>query len=76
MAEAKRRYVRPYAIATAHLGVASDDQTLAWLEKAYQQHDSMLPMINVDPLWDRFRSDPRFHLLRRMNLPRGREFGV
>ncbi len=69
MAESRRSYLSPYVLAIAQVGVAGDDQIFAWLEKSYRERDPQLPAVNVDPIWDRFRSDPRFvDLLRRMNL--------
>jgi eukaryotic-like serine/threonine-protein kinase len=69
IAESKRGYKSPYAIAEGYVGLGNDDQVFAWLEKAYQQRDPQLASGTVDPVWDRFRSDPRFvDLLHRMNL--------
>ncbi len=69
MAESHRRYIPPYNLAEAHVGVAGEDQIFAWLEKSYEAHDASLPWSSADPLWDHLRSNPRFmELLRRMNL--------
>jgi len=69
IAESKRRYVSPYMLAIAYVGVGSDDQILQYLQKAYQERNATVPFINVDPVWDRLRSDPRFvDLLRRLKL--------
>ena len=39
------------------------------IEKAYQERESGLILLKVNPRWDPLRDDPRFHdLLRRMNL--------
>ncbi len=46
------------------------DQALAWLEKCYEERDMWLSFIEVDPIWNIVRPDPRFKdLLRRMNYP-------
>ena len=67
--ESRHRYKSPYGLAVAHLADANDGQVFAYLEKAYQTRDPYVIFINVDPIWDRYRSDPRFRdLLRRMNL--------
>jgi hypothetical protein len=52
-----------------HVSLGEHEQAFAWLEKAYAERDSYLPLINVDPFFDPLRPDPRFHdLLRRMRL--------
>jgi len=50
--------------------IGEKDQAFQWLEIAYQERQSRLPCIRIDPRFDPLRSDPRFQsLLRRMNLP-------
>jgi hypothetical protein len=46
----------------------NDDETFAWLDRAYEARDVMLAVfINNEPVWDRLRSEERFkNLLRRM----------
>ena len=53
-----------------YAGLGEKDKALEWLEKAYEDRSiSGAPEINVDPIFDPLRSDPRFQdLLRRMNL--------
>jgi len=46
------------------------DRALDWLEKAYEEHASRLPYVNVLVTLDPLRSRPRFqNLVRRMNFP-------
>jgi TolB-like protein/Flp pilus assembly protein TadD len=62
--EAKSRYVAPYALALALLGVGRKERALAELERAYQTHDTnYLFVIKTDPLLDDLRGDPRFEAL-------------
>ena len=69
--ESKRRYVSPAAFACLFAALGEKDQTFSYLEKAYEDRDSILPGLQVDPLFDFLRSDPRYQdLLRRMNFPR------
>ncbi len=50
--------------------VGDKELALVWLDRAYKERSSWLPEINVDPVWDNLRDDPRFKdLLKRMNLP-------
>jgi tetratricopeptide (TPR) repeat protein len=66
----KRRYVSSYVIAHIYAALGDFDQACAWLEKAYEERTFELSNLNVDPRFDRLRSDPRFQaLLRRMNFP-------
>ncbi len=40
-----------------------------WLEKAYEEHDSGLVSLAVEPMFENIRPDPRFReILRRMKL--------
>ncbi len=66
----KKRYVSPYDFALAYTGLDDRSRALAWLEKAYEERAGLLVYINVDPVFDGLRSDPRFaDLLRRIGLP-------
>jgi len=66
---AAQRYVSPYDIALIYVGLGDKEQAFAWLEKAYQEHARRLWALNVNPSWDKLRSDPRFaDLLRRIGL--------
>jgi TolB-like protein/DNA-binding winged helix-turn-helix (wHTH) protein/Tfp pilus assembly protein PilF len=52
---------------SARLG--DTNQTMVWLERAYQERIPWLLNLNVEPAFDSVRSDPRFQdLLRRLNL--------
>jgi len=64
-----QRYVPPYNIAMIYNGLGNSDETLRWLEKAYEERDVHLVFLGVDPRWDSLRSDPGFiGLLKRTNL--------
>jgi serine/threonine-protein kinase len=56
-------------IAMRYLDAGDKDRAIAWLQKAYDNHDQNLPYLGW-PNWDPLRSDPRFQaLLRRIGLP-------
>ncbi len=60
---------RGAGIALRYLDAGDYEQTIYWLEKAYEEHDPSLPYISL-PIYDPLRSDPRFQdLLRRIGLP-------
>ena len=45
------------------------DQAFEWLHKAVDQRSGWLVYLNVDPIWDPIRSDPRFaDVLQRIGL--------
>ena len=65
----KYGYISPYNIAQAYMRMGEKEKTFTWLEKAYEEHDSGLVSLAVEPMFDPIRSDPRFKdLLRRMKL--------
>lgn len=65
-----QRYVPPYSFALIYNGLKDDDNTFAWLDRAYEARDVLLAaFIKSEPVWDRLRADERFKkLLSRMNL--------
>ncbi len=66
---AAEKYVPSYHIALICNGLDRRDETFAWLERAFQEHDVFLSFVKVDPKWDSMRSDSRFaNLLKKMNL--------
>ena len=66
---ARTRYLPSYWIALIFTGLGEVDPAMSWLERAYEERSSWLVWINVEPRFDRLRSDPRFaSLLRRMRL--------
>jgi adenylate cyclase len=65
----RTRYLPSYWMALVFTGLGEIDETMAWLERAYEERSSWLVWINVEPRFDGLRSDPRFtSLLHRMRL--------
>ena len=61
--------VTAYFVAGAHAMLGEKDQAFEFLEKAHQDRISFLVYLNVEPLFDGLRSDPRFaNLLNRIGL--------
>jgi len=57
----KRKYVSPYDLATASAGLGDRTDTLAWLEKAYEERSGWLALwLKIDPTFDSVRDDDRF----------------
>jgi serine/threonine protein kinase/tetratricopeptide (TPR) repeat protein len=66
----KRGYVSAYDIAEIYARVGDKTQTLVWLEQAFNQRDSKLTYIRVEPAFDPMRSDPQFqHIVERLGMP-------
>ena len=66
----RQSFVPPYNIALIHNGLADDEETFSWLERAYEMRDVLLSaFVTVDPVWNRLRGTERFkRILKGMNL--------
>ena len=70
----KQRYVAAYTFALTYIGLGEKEESLRWLEQAYQDRaGNDIGWIRVDPLLDPLRSDPRFEALAEKIVP-AREF--
>jgi TolB-like protein len=59
-----------YVVARSHLVAGDHGAAVEWLERSFDDGDTPLSFLAVEPLADPLRSDPRFQqLLRRLNLP-------
>jgi serine/threonine protein kinase/tetratricopeptide (TPR) repeat protein len=69
--EARRRraYVRPTAIAMAHLGLGDTATAFAWLDSAVAEHDPGVIYLSGGPLWDPMHGERFARLRTRMGLP-------
>jgi serine/threonine protein kinase/tetratricopeptide (TPR) repeat protein len=64
------RYVAPHDLAWGYAALGDRDRAMQWLEKAYAERSSALTYLEVEPLFDPLRGDPRFaDLVRRVGLP-------
>ena len=65
----KHSYVSSYSIAESYMRMDQKQKAFEWLEKAYEEHDSGLVSLAVEPMFENIRPDPRFkEILRRMKL--------
>ena len=65
----RQRYVSAYDKAIIYIGLGEIDQSLEWLQRAYQEHSSWLAYLKVEPRLDTLRSHSRFAaLLKRVAL--------
>jgi tetratricopeptide (TPR) repeat protein len=56
----KRSHVSPTVMAFVYGGLGENDRAFTLLDKAYDERDFMLVLLNVEPIFDPLRSDPRF----------------
>lgn len=56
---AEHRHVLASGVAIVYAGMGDKDQSLFWLEKAYEERDDNVYALNVDPLFDSIRPDSR-----------------
>jgi TolB-like protein/Tfp pilus assembly protein PilF len=56
----KLTYVSSYHIGFLHYVLGQTDQAFEWLEKAYEERDFWLCWLNIEPIFDDVRSDPRY----------------
>ncbi len=65
------RYVSPYYLALAHVGLGSLDEAFAALDQAWLDRDPGLAFVHVEPRFEPLRSDSRYDpLLDRLKIPR------
>jgi TolB-like protein/DNA-binding winged helix-turn-helix (wHTH) protein len=66
----RQHYISNSLFAEAYIGLGEKDEAMAWLERAYEDHDQWMVYTKRYPGWDDLRSEPRFQaLVRRMNFP-------
>ena len=54
---------------TAYIGIGDNEQAFDWLEQAYKERSNLLLLLQVYPLLDPLRGDPRFaDLIHRVGL--------
>jgi TolB-like protein/DNA-binding winged helix-turn-helix (wHTH) protein/Tfp pilus assembly protein PilF len=70
-ARAHHAYVHPTKIAQVYMALGDSDKAFLWLERGIRERDPDVPLeLNIDPLADGLRRDPRFaRLLTATGLP-------
>ncbi len=68
----KNQYVPAIAFFDLYLGLGEIQESLSWLEKAFEERNVGLVWLNVAPEYDTLRDEPRFQeVLKQMNFPEG-----
>jgi TolB-like protein/Flp pilus assembly protein TadD len=66
----QERYVSPYGVAIVYLGLGDHERTYQWLDRAYDEENTELTFLRVDPRLDPLRNDLRFkELLKKVGFP-------
>jgi serine/threonine protein kinase len=58
-------YVPSYWFSLVHAGLGDVEETLRWLERAYQERSTILAYLRIDPRLRLVRDNPRFVALSR-----------
>jgi serine/threonine-protein kinase len=67
--QAQRGYVVPTKFAMLYAALGEKDSAFAWLERGYEERDAFMVFMQVEPLYDPVRTDPRFaRLVQRVGL--------
>ena len=65
----KEIYISPHFMAIIYASLGDNDRAFEWLDKALEKRFPPLIYLEVNPIWDNLRSDPRYEdLLRRIGL--------
>ena len=58
-----KAYVSSQLMALVYIGIGDLDNAFKWLEKACDERDNWMVWLNIYPVFDNLRSDPRFNEL-------------
>ena len=58
--QSESNYVPPWQIATLYTRANMPEEALVWFKKALEARDPNMPYLNIDPIFDYMREDPRF----------------
>jgi TolB-like protein/DNA-binding winged helix-turn-helix (wHTH) protein/Tfp pilus assembly protein PilF len=56
----RQKYIPPFDIALIYIGLGEKDQAFEWLQKSDAERSRDMAFLEVDPVFDPLRSDPRF----------------
>lgn len=64
-----QKYIPPIYIAGIYIGLGDNDRAFKWLEEAYKDRSEWMIYLNIEPMFDPIRNDPRFsELVKRVGL--------
>jgi len=56
----KKSHVSSYIISLIYVGIEETERAVEWLQSAYEERPGWLVYMNVEPMFDTLRSNPRF----------------
>ncbi len=56
--DSQTRYVQPYGVSLAYLGLGNREKALEWLQRAFDDHTTTMVWAKVDPELDQLRDTP------------------
>ena len=66
----RKEFVWPIIFTFIYAGMGDIDKAIEWLERTYEQREGWINQIQVEPMFDNLRSDPRFqNIIDRLNFP-------
>ncbi len=70
MERSTREYVSPKAFITLYAGLGDLKHAYDWMDEAFRRRDGTVVFLDVVPMFDPLRGDPRFgEMLQRVGLP-------
>ncbi|MDA4123642.1 MAG: hypothetical protein OK456_10730 [Thaumarchaeota archaeon] len=64
LAEVEANYdkeiLSPFWFGAVYCVLGEDDRCFEWLNRAYNEHDASIMLLNIEPNLERIRGDPRF----------------
>lgn len=68
-ADYRKQELNPSPLIIASIALGENDKAISWLERAYQEHVTIITWLKVEPIFDPLRKDPRFQsLLKKVEL--------
>jgi serine/threonine-protein kinase len=58
-------YVRSLCFALVHMGLNERNEALEWLDEAFEERDTWVPALRIDPVFDGLRARSKFTALMR-----------
>lgn len=70
LSRARTEFIQPTDFTVIYAALGDFDTALDYLEQAYEEREGWLVLLQVEPLYDNLRSEPRFQaILDKMNFP-------